>query len=106
MWATWNTNGQVFTYVVPPGKPLKVWEGTTGSQEMRDAAGKAVSAGAGGKKFFLEGGAKQIVLDPADLDISHMGKRKPTGWGYSNFGESTDMVGVPTLTNNWYESKK
>jgi len=36
----------------------------------------------------------------------NMGKRKPTGWGYSNFDESTSMVGVPTLTNYWYESKK
>ena len=37
------------TYVVPPGKPLKVWEGITGSQELRDTAGHAVSAGAAGK---------------------------------------------------------
>jgi len=106
VWANWNSNGEFVTYVVPPGKPLKVWEGVTGSQEMRDAAGKAISAGSGGKKFFLEGGARQIVLNPADLEIGHMGKRKPTGWGYSNFGESTSMVGVPTLTNYWYESKK
>ena len=105
VWANWNTNGEFVTYVVPSGKPLKVWEGIVGSQELRDAAGGAISAGAGGKKFFLEGGARQIVLDPADLDKSHLGKRQPTGWGYSNFGESANMVGVPNLANNWYEKK-
>lgn len=106
VWANWNTNGEFVTYVVPPGKPLKVWEGITGSQELRDTAGHAVSAGAAGKKFFLEGGARQIVLNPADLEKGYLGKRQPTGWGYSNLGETTDMVGVPNLANNWYEPKK
>lgn len=32
VWANWNSNGEFVTYVVPPGKPLKVWEGVTGSQ--------------------------------------------------------------------------
>jgi hypothetical protein len=105
VWANWNTNGEFVTYVVPPGKPLKVWEGITGSQELRDTAGHAVATGAAGKKFFLEGGARQIVLDPADLEKRYLGKRQPTGWGYSNFGETTDMVGVPNLANNWYEPK-
>jgi len=106
VWANWNSNGEFVTYVVPPGKPLKVWEGMAASQELRDAAGNAVSAGAGGKKFFLEGGGRQIVLDPADLQKEFLGKRQPTHWGYSNFGETMDMVGVPTLTNNWAEGKK
>ena len=28
------------------------------------------------------------------------------GWGYGDLGQSTDMVGVPTLTTFWYEGKK
>ena len=105
VWASWNKNGEFVTYVVPPGKPLKVWEGTTGSQVLRDSAGNVVSAG-GGKKFVLEGGAKQIVLDPADLKREYLGKRQPTGWGYNDLGQTTDMVGVPTLTTFWYEPNK
>lgn len=105
VWANWNKNGEFVTYVVPPGQPLKVWEGRTGSQVMRDAAGNVVSAG-GGKKFALEGGLRQIVLDPADLQKEYLGKRQPTGWGYNDLGQTTDMVGVPTLTTFWYESKK
>jgi hypothetical protein len=35
-----------------------------------------------------------------------LGKRQPTNWGYSSFGETLDLVGVPTLKNYWYESKK
>lgn len=106
VWANWNSNGEFVTYLVPPGKPLKVWQGITGSQKLSDDAGKAIDAGSGGKKFYLEGGAEQIVLEPKDLDKAYLGKRQPTGWSYSNFGEGTDMVGVPTLTNYWYEAKK
>jgi hypothetical protein len=105
VWANWNKNGEFVTYVVPPGKPLKVWEGITGSQVMRDAAGNVVDAG-GGKVFALEGGARQIVLNPADLKKEYLGKRQPTGWGYSDLGQTTDMVGVPTLTTFWIEPKK
>jgi hypothetical protein len=77
--------------VVPPGKPLRGWEGVTASQV--DKTGQ----------FVLEGGARQIVLDPKDLEKSFLGKRQATGWGYSNHGESMSMVGVPKLTNNWKE---
>jgi hypothetical protein len=94
VWANWNTNGEFVTYTVPNGKPLKVWEGVTGSQNIA------------GTKYWLEGGARQIVLDPVDLEKSLMGKRQATGWGYSNFGEKADMVGVPALKNNWYEPRK
>jgi hypothetical protein len=94
VWANWNTNGEVVTYTVPAGKSIKAWEGITGSQNIPKT------------DYWLEGGARQILIDPADLEKGIIGKRKPTGWGYSNFGEHTDMVGVPTLTNNWYESKK
>jgi hypothetical protein len=89
VWGSWNKNGEFVTYVVPPGKPLKVWEGVTASQTLP------------GTTFFLQGGARQIVVDPKDLDKIFLGKRQPTGWGYSNFGEPTNMVGVPVLTNNW-----
>jgi hypothetical protein len=105
VWSYWNKNGEFATYHVPPGQPLKVWEGTTASQVLRDGAGNIVSAG-GGKKFILEGGARQIVLNPADLKKEHLGKRRPTNWGYDNLGSSTEMVGVPTLTTFWHESKK
>lgn len=98
VWANWNGNGEFVTYTVPKGRPLKVWEGITSSQKL--------SSDPAGKNCYVAGGGKQIVLDPADLDKSHLSKRRPTGWGYSSFGENTKMVGVPTLTNNWYEAKK
>lgn len=94
VWANWNSNGEFVTYTVPPGKPLKVWEGAAASQKMA------------GTKYWLEGGARQIVLDPTHLDKGMLGKRQPTKWGYSSFGEKLDLVGVPTLKNYWFESKK
>jgi len=106
VWASWNSNGEFVTYTVPKDKPLKVWEGLVGSQVLNDGTGNVVSAGAGGKKFYLEGGAKQIVLDPDDLEKAFLGKRQPTAWGYNNFDESTSMVGVPTLTTRWTEASK
>lgn len=105
VWANWNSNGEFVTYTVPAGKPLKVWEGTVGSQLLSDSAGKAVDAGSG-KSYFLEGGARQLVLNPADLEKAYIGKRQSTSWGYSAFGESVDLVGVPVLKNSWYEAKK
>jgi hypothetical protein len=89
VWANWNANGEFVTYVIPPGKPLKVWEGVTASQNIR------------GTDYYLEGGARQIVLDPAHLDKSFVGKRQSTGWGYGDFGNKPDLVGVPVLKNNW-----
>lgn len=93
VWGDWNKNGEFVTYVVPSGKPLRGWEGITASQE-RTAAGES---------FVLQGGARQIVLDPKDIEKSSIGKRQSTNWGYSNHGEKMDLVGVPTLTNNWRE---
>ncbi|MDP9911448.1 hypothetical protein J2W27_003572 [Variovorax boronicumulans] len=106
VWANWNSNGEFVTYTVPKDKPLKTWEGIVGSQKLSDSVGNTVSAGDRGKSFYLEGGGRQIVLDPRDLDKAHLGKRQPTNWGYSNFDETTSMVGVPTLTNNWFEPRK
>lgn len=94
VWANWNSNGEFVTYTVPPGKPLKVWEGVTASQNLEKT------------NYYLEGGARQIVVDPAHLDKGMLGKRQPTSWGYSSFGESLDLIGVPTLKNYWFESKK
>lgn len=105
VWANWNGNGEFVTYTVPPGKPLKVWEGETASQVLEDRAGNRVKADDKGNYFWTAGGGRQIVLDPADLDSAHLGKRQTTNWGYSNFGEHVDLVGVPTLTNNWHKGK-
>ena len=91
VWANWNGNGEFVTYTVPPGKPLKVWEGKAASQNLENS------------DYWLEGGATQIVLDPKDLEKSFLGKRQPSGWGYTDFSAPTDKVGVPQLTNNWKE---
>jgi hypothetical protein len=93
VWANWNSNGEFVTYTVPPGKGLNVWEGVVGTQKMD------------GTLYKLEGGAVQIVLDPSDLKKEFLGKRLPTHWSYSNFGETVDMTGVPVLINNWLEKK-
>jgi hypothetical protein len=89
VWANWNSNGEFATYVVPPGKGLHVWEGVTASQKME------------GTKYVLEGGARQIVLNPADLDKGMLGKRQKTNSGYGLENESK-LIGVPVLTNNWF----
>lgn len=96
--AHWNANGEYVTYTVPPGKPLKAWEGQVASQNYLDANKKPL--------YSLQGGARQIVLDPNHLDPKHISKRHSTGWGYSNFGEGVDLVGVPVLTNHWYTPDK
>lgn len=94
VWTSWNSNGEFVTYTVPPGKGLNVWEGTVGNQTHRH-----------NEDYKLEGGATQIVLNPDDLKREFLGKRQPTNWGYSSFCETTDMTGVPVLTNNWFEKK-
>ncbi|PJJ96072.1 hypothetical protein CO611_09115 [Lysobacteraceae bacterium NML03-0222] len=91
--ANWNANGEYVTYTVPKGG-LKAWEGPAASQAYKDANSVVTHT--------LEGGYSQIVLDPKQLDKGHLGSRRPTGWGYTSFGESVSMVGVPTLKNNWY----
>lgn len=93
VWKHWNSNGEYVTYVVPPGKPLKVWEGVTASQQLQEKS-----------QFFLAGGARQIVIEPSDLDKAYMGKRQATGWGLSD-GMTTepDFTGLPSLINYWRE---
>lgn len=106
VWANWNGNGEFVTYTVPPGRPLKVWRGETASQVLKDRADIPVKADDKRNYFWTEGGGEQIVLAPADLDAAHLGRRQPTHWDYGNFGEHVDLVGVPTLTNNWHKDKQ
>lgn len=89
VWANWNANGEYVTYVVPPGKPLCVWEGITASQKL-------------GGDIVLEGGARQIVLDPAHMMRSQISARRPTNWGYDDLGVANNLVGVPVLKNKVY----
>lgn len=97
--ANWNSNGEYVTYTVPPGEGLKAWEGVVASQAYMNPTTKRVD-------YVLEGGARQIVIDPADLDVAHLGQRHSTAWGYRSLaGESTSLVGVPVLKNNIYVSK-
>lgn len=86
VWAHWNSNGEFVTYVVPPGKPLCVWEGVTASQQL-------------GTNIVLEGGARQIVIDPRHMVTSQIGQRQSTDWGYDDLGNTNNLVGVPVLAN-------
>ena len=88
VWANWNSNGEFIVYTVPPGPGLNVWEGITASQQLVKT------------DFVLEGGARQIVVDPSHINTSHLSPRKKTGWGYDELGTSNNMVGVPVQRNN------
>jgi len=91
VWKHWNSNGEVVTYTVPPGKPLKVWEGVTASQRLKKDS-----------PYVLEGGAMQLVIEPTDLAKEYMGKRKLTGWGTSDgMTREVDFTGLPSVTHNW-----
>jgi hypothetical protein len=91
VWANWNSNGEFVTYTVPPGKGLHVWEGVAASQAMKET------------NFVLEGGARQIVVNPDDLNKVLIGRRQPTNWGYSDMDGGSSLVGVPIQKNNWHE---
>ena len=95
--ANWNANGEYVTYTVPRGG-LNVWEGPAASQAYKSADGKVL--------YTLEGGRNQIVLDPNQLDPANLSPRMRTNWGYGGFSDVGNMIGVPTLTNNWYSEKK
>ena len=98
VWKKWNENGEYVTYTVPPGQPLKVWEGRAGTQINREAP-----------EYSLEGGAVQIVLDPSQLKKEYTGPRQKTGWGYGDAANDPayPYLGLPRLenTHNWYEPK-
>lgn len=91
VWVHWNSNGEYVKYVVPDGQELHVWEGVTASQRLQ------------GTDIVLEGGAIQLVVDPAHLKMEGMSKRMPTNWKYGDFGPEPSLVGVPKLENNWYK---
>jgi hypothetical protein len=97
----WNVNGEFTTYTVPPGKGLPVWRGPTASQVLKDKNGIEVMADAKGNKFWLEGGAEQLVVNPADLQREFVSERKFTGWGYEEGDIEVNLVGVPILQTNW-----
>ncbi|HFE3559643.1 TPA: hypothetical protein ACF3IQ_004781 [Enterobacter hormaechei] len=94
VWKSWNENGEYVMYTVPKGEPLKVWEGRAGTQVKEQA-----------KEYSLEGGAVQIVLDPADLKKEFTSPRIATGWGEQDVpGDPlSPFTGLPSLTNKWYE---
>jgi len=91
VWAHWNGNGEFITYTVPPGSGLKVWEGVTASQRL------------GKTNYVLEGGARQIVVDPSHLDKAYVSQRKKTNWGYEELNRKQNLLGVPVQMNNWAE---
>jgi hypothetical protein len=98
VWKSWNENGEYVVYTVPPGKPLKVWEGRAGTQYKREAP-----------EYSLEGGGVQIVLNPDELKKEFTGPRLKTGWGYKDIDSDPDTpyLGLPRLENkhNWYGDK-
>jgi hypothetical protein len=93
VWAHWNSNGEFVTYTVPSGSGLNVWEGITASQQLK------------GTNYVLEGGARQIVVDPEHLDKAYLSARRKTKWGYDDLGTQNKLVGVPVQTNHWHEKK-
>ena len=108
VFASWNNNGEVVKYRVPKGG-INVWEGPAASQTFKNSAGKVEKVDSKGNIFVLEGGGKQIVLDPNNLVRANVSKREATPWGYDSglVGDTkTNMVGVPRLEQNWYGDKK
>jgi hypothetical protein len=67
---------------------VNAWEGVTASQQLQKT------------DFVLEGGARQIVIDPAHLENSHISARRKTGWGYDELGTTNSLVGVPVQRNH------
>ncbi len=99
VWANWNRNGEYVKYTVPRGNGLPVWRGTTASQQMTDRAGNVIKADNKGNTFWLDGGAEQIVVNPADLKRERVSKREFTGWTDGSAEIEVNLVGVPSLTN-------
>ena len=99
VWKSWNENGEYVVYKVPPGQPLKVWEGRAATQSMDNST------------YKLEGGRSQVLLDPKDLDPGFVLQRNKTHWKYDDGTGDYDLdpikpyIGLPELTHNWYVSK-
>ena len=96
VWKHWNENGEYIIYTVPPGQPLKVWEGRAGSQVLE-----------ADPSYTLEGGRVQVVLDPDELRPKFVSPRKKTYWGYDDGTGDMELdpikpyLGLPELTHNW-----
>ena len=96
VWKHWNENGEYVVYSVPPGQPLKAWEGRAATQKFTPDA-----------SYKLAGGRQQIVLNPDELDPKFLNARQTTGWGYhdgtgaGNLDPVMPFLGLPDLTHNW-----
>jgi hypothetical protein len=101
VWLNWNANGEYVTYKVPPGDGLPVWRGPAASQVMTDKSGAMILADKKGNGFWLEGGAEQIVVNPADLRKEFASKRQYTPWPAEESDIDVRLVGVPELQSNW-----
>jgi hypothetical protein len=105
VWASWNRNGEYVRYIVPKGKPLPVWRGTVASQQLRDSANNVVKADNKGNSFWLDGGAEQLVVNPAHLKLERAQKRQLTEW-FDEAGQiEVNLIGVPSPTN-WAPPRK
>ena len=62
---------------------------------------EAVKADSKGNSFWLDGGAEQIIVNPALLDPKLASKREFTGWGYDDSDIEVSLIGVPILQTNW-----
>lgn len=97
VWKQWNENGEFVVYTVPPGQPLKVWEGRAGTQEFPREP-----------KYKLQGGRQQIALNPDDLTPKYISPRQKTNWGYDDGTGDTNLdpfkpyLGLPELTHKWF----
>lgn len=58
---SWSQNGKYVTYVIPPGKTLRAWEGTAASQIDNAAIVKGRPNEGFGQ--YLEGGETQLLID-------------------------------------------
>lgn len=97
VWKHWNENGEYLIYTVPPGKPLKVWEGPAASQKIKPDA-----------DYMLEGGREQILVNTSDIKPDFISSRQKTGWGYDDGTGNAELdpvkpyLGLPDLTHNWH----
>lgn len=95
VWKSWNENGEYLIYKVPPGQPMKIWEGRAATQAMR------------GSPYTLEGGGSQILLDPKQLVPGFVLSRKKTDWRYDDGTGDLELdplrpyIGLPELKHNW-----
>lgn len=96
VWKHWNENGEYVIYTVPPGQPLKVWEGRAATQQFEPDP-----------RYKLEGGNMQVVLNPAELSPKFISPRQKTGWGYDDGTGDTLLdplkpyLGLPEQKHNW-----